>query len=325
MDDYGVVAITRERLNSLLLNLMVLNFGPVEEFLETLLTPPDTKQVQAGLTELANMGALSESFELNRYGRLLANLHVEPQLGQLLVYASIFGCVESISSVAAYLSFKDIFIPPLGHKRGRKEIKKGGNFKEEFAKTLEELDGGKHSDHLIRSSAMDEFMSLQNRSEKENFCLDNNTNYDTMVQLCSMRKHICNNLVRNQLIKNTPKPIQGQDYCGQIASSVICAGLYPNIAQPSIEEIEDKAGKKKTRSILLRPQKEKAQKMVYTPQSINASIGLTRSCMAYFMAVHTNELFARETTLCSFIALALCARELTYEDDCWLCIDKFYR
>lgn len=243
MPDYIRACVTRERLDSVLLNLLVWNFGPVHHFLNSLLSPPPLENVNSSYKELQDMGAVNANLELTRLGRQLANLGLEPQLGKMLIYSTIFNCVDPITTVVAFLSYKDIFMLSLGSQKGRRElreavkdVKEGAEVDEELSGLMQlqlELDGDLCSDHMTRVKAVQEYRL--HKHTDPNYCYENYLNESTLIQVMAMRAQIIRSLARNKFIAKaehaelTDNIRTRNDYIHMIRS-VICAGLYPNTA-----------------------------------------------------------------------------------------------
>lgn len=242
MEEYVRASITRERLDSVLLQLKVWNFGPEKDFLATLISPPPDANIDDSLKALEAMQAIDETGLLTTLGRKLANLHLEPQLGMMLIYAAMFGCVDPITSVVAFLSFKDVFMLPLGHKKGRGELKKMAesvNPTDELLSGLMEaqleLDGDLCSDHMTRMKAVLEYQ--MNKDTNPKYCQENYLNEATMKQVMAMRATIVKSMGRNGLIEKDSKMQLGEKdhqrnrYNVNLLRSVICGGLCPNVVE----------------------------------------------------------------------------------------------
>ena len=57
--------------------------------------------------------ALDHNEDLTPLGYHLAKMPVDPQIGKMLLFAAMFGCVDPVFTIAASLSFKDAFYIPL--------------------------------------------------------------------------------------------------------------------------------------------------------------------------------------------------------------------
>lgn len=243
MQDYVRASVTYERLDSLILDLMVWNFGPIKEFFASLLSPPAEQNIDYSLKQLEDNGAISDQGRLTKFGRKLSSLHLDPQLSTMLIYASIFNCLDPIVTVAAFLSYKDVFMLPLGNKRVRRDLKNAIQANDGNADTTEylsglleiqlNLDGDQCSDHMTRVKAVQEYML---HKESTDYCYENYLNESTMIQVVAMRSQIINSMARNKFIaKEEATRLKANNertrtnYLHMIRS-VICAGLYQNTA-----------------------------------------------------------------------------------------------
>jgi HrpA-like RNA helicase len=74
--------------------------------------PPSASAVQSALDTLVAISALSADhpdLPLTPLGAHLARLPVDPHLGKMLIYASVFGCLDPVLTIAACLSYKSPF------------------------------------------------------------------------------------------------------------------------------------------------------------------------------------------------------------------------
>lgn len=77
-----------------------------------------------GLQDLGAIKASGEDFTLGALGVdmtplgfHLALLPIDPRLGKMLIYASIFSCIDPILTIAASMSLKSPFQAPMDKKR----------------------------------------------------------------------------------------------------------------------------------------------------------------------------------------------------------------
>lgn len=244
MQDYVRASVTYERLDSLILDLMVWNFGPIKEFLASLLSPPAVANIDYSLAQLEEIGAITDQRRLTKFGRKLSSLHLDPQLGTMMIYAAMFNCLDPITTVVAFLSYKDVFMLPLGNKRARRDLKNAIQANDGNAEPTEylsslmaiqlDLDADQCSDHMTRVKAVQEY--VLHKDSATDYCYENYLNESTMIQVMAMRSQIINSMVRNKFIaRDQATRLKDNNertrtnYLHMIRS-VICAGLYPNTA-----------------------------------------------------------------------------------------------
>ncbi|CAD2220552.1 ATP-dependent RNA helicase DHX36 [Angomonas deanei] len=98
---------------------------------------PPTTSVKFAVDFLTEMGALTEKEEqLTNLGRALAQLPVHPLLGKMLFAAACLGVLEPVSTIAAGLSVKSVFVRPQVFERDAAQ------------ESIQRLDNGDLSDHL---------------------------------------------------------------------------------------------------------------------------------------------------------------------------------
>uniref|UniRef100_A0A671RAJ2 RNA helicase n=1 Tax=Sinocyclocheilus anshuiensis TaxID=1608454 RepID=A0A671RAJ2_9TELE len=118
--DFTIPEMLRSPLASTLLKVKLLDMGDPRSVLSTALTPPNLNDIERTVLQLKQIGALSVQSnsqrqfdgELTFLGRVLAHLPVDLQLGKLIVFGHVFGCLEECLIIAASLSLKSFFAMP---------------------------------------------------------------------------------------------------------------------------------------------------------------------------------------------------------------------
>lgn len=83
----------------------------VATFLANTITPPESIAVEGALSFLHRVGALDHS-RLTALGRYLAMIPADLRCAKLMIYGSIFGCMEPCLTIAAILTVKSPFVSP---------------------------------------------------------------------------------------------------------------------------------------------------------------------------------------------------------------------
>lgn len=83
----------------------------VAMFLANTITPPESIAVEGALNFLHRVGALDHS-RLTALGRYLAMIPADLRCAKLMIYGSIFGCMESCLTIASTLTVKSPFVSP---------------------------------------------------------------------------------------------------------------------------------------------------------------------------------------------------------------------
>ncbi|WP_188783928.1 ATP-dependent RNA helicase HrpA [Nocardioides phosphati] len=108
--------ILRTNLASVILQMASLRLGDIAKF--PFVEKPDSRNVQAGVQLLEELGALStagsvshdgrqQGPRLTRLGQRLARLPLDPRLGRMILEAERLGCVREVLVIAAALSLQD--------------------------------------------------------------------------------------------------------------------------------------------------------------------------------------------------------------------------
>ncbi|RMJ27521.1 DEAD DEAH box helicase [Aspergillus sp. HF37] len=88
----------------------------VATFLANTITPPESIAVEGAMDFLHRVGALDHD-RLTALGRYLSMIPADLRCAKLMVYGSIFGCIDSCVTIAAILTVKSPFVSPR-EKRG---------------------------------------------------------------------------------------------------------------------------------------------------------------------------------------------------------------
>ncbi|GAP89104.1 putative pre-mRNA-splicing factor atp-dependent rna helicase prp22 [Rosellinia necatrix] len=103
--------IRRVPLEQLCLSVRAMGTKDIGGFLGRTPTPPDVTAVENAVKMLQRMGAL-DGDELTALGQQLAMIPADLRCGKLMVYGSIFGCLDESITIAAILSTKSPFLSP---------------------------------------------------------------------------------------------------------------------------------------------------------------------------------------------------------------------
>ena len=104
----------RLSLQDLILRVKICNMGEIEGTLAEALDPPSGKNIRRAIEALKEVKALTEGEALTPLGRQLARLPLDVFLGKLILYGSVFKCLDAAVSIAAILSCKSPFVTSVG-------------------------------------------------------------------------------------------------------------------------------------------------------------------------------------------------------------------
>jgi ATP-dependent helicase HrpA len=97
--------IQRTNLAAVILQLLALDLGPIDEF--PFLDPPRPEAIRDGYRDLFELGAIDEARRLSPVGRQLARLPVDPRIGRMILEADREGCLADVLIIAAALEVQD--------------------------------------------------------------------------------------------------------------------------------------------------------------------------------------------------------------------------
>ena len=255
MQDYQLPEMLRVGIEDLVLQILILDLGEPTTFLSKALNPPSELAMSNSLKLLETLGAIEcrwqkEATPLNRInheakgtkhaisscgdlevtseltalGFHLATLPVDPRVGKMMIYGSLFGCVDAALTVAASMSARSPFVSPFDKRDEADAARK------EFA--------AEGSDHLTILNAFTQWKDLKrNKGDRDvrSFLTDSFLSRLTLQQMEDLRKQFAGLLTEIGFLpkgfrlheKNSPENINGSNV--GLIKAVLCAGLYPNI------------------------------------------------------------------------------------------------
>jgi ATP-dependent RNA helicase DHX57 len=94
----------------------------IAEFLRQTLTPPDDQAIDVAMSLLHKVGALDDN-HLTALGRYLAIIPADLRCAKLLVYGSIFSCMDACLTIASILTSRSPFVSPRDKREEAKEAR----------------------------------------------------------------------------------------------------------------------------------------------------------------------------------------------------------
>jgi len=104
-EDFTPPEILRTHLASVLLHMAASGLGDPENF--PFLDPPDTRQINDGVRQLQELGAMDDQRRITPLGQRIASLPCDPKLGRMLLAAAKLHCLSEMLIVAAFLAVQD--------------------------------------------------------------------------------------------------------------------------------------------------------------------------------------------------------------------------
>jgi ATP-dependent RNA helicase DHX57 len=175
--------IRRVPLEQLCLSVKAMGVQDIPSFLAGALTPPDSLAVGGAIKLLGRMGALDGN-ELTALGRHLSMIPADLRCGKLLVYGSIFGCLDACLTMASILTVRSPFVSPQAKRDEAKAAR--ANF----------ATGG-HGDLIADLRAYDQYVANRKVAptrELRRWCEDNFLSMNTMNDITSNRSQYLSSL-----------------------------------------------------------------------------------------------------------------------------------
>jgi ATP-dependent helicase HrpA len=104
-EEFTPPEILRTHLASVLLQMAASGLGDPEEF--PFPDPPDTRQINDGVRQLQELGAMDDRRQITSLGRRIASLPCDPKLGRMLLAAARLRCLSEMLIVTAFLAAQD--------------------------------------------------------------------------------------------------------------------------------------------------------------------------------------------------------------------------
>lgn len=78
----------------------------IADFLSQALEPPSSIAVQSSVQSLQALGALDSEENLTCLGEHLLQVSAEPHLAKMLIYATVFKCLDPVLTIVSCLAHK---------------------------------------------------------------------------------------------------------------------------------------------------------------------------------------------------------------------------
>ena len=302
--------ILRLSLQDLVMRVKICRLGEIEKALSQALDPPSSKNIRRAIDALIEVGALTESEQLTSLGAQLAKLPVDAQLGKLMVFGAMFGCLDFALTAAASLTSKSPFLSPMHAKKQADSVRLGFKRGDSDLLTL-----------YNAYSAWRKVCMTQGLSEY-NFCNKNFLSSQNLANIEDLKGQLMTSLVdagflslapteRSGLMRGKPGSKQRNfvtvpdKYCKAddndlVQSSVVAWSFYPKIVKQDGKGWRNIANN---------------QSLGLHPTSVNKAINSTdMKYLSFYSIMQSSSKFtnAQETTPVSDFALTLLAGDAVF-------------
>lgn len=160
-----------------------------------------------------------DAFEnLSPLGRILARLPIDARIGKMMILGSIFGCGDTVATVAAYSSVSsEAFVP-----------REGG-----LTTQQKELAGQTHSDHIAVLMAQEMYATARHSGEDVRVCDEAGLHLPTMQTMFETKRQLLDLLLQAGFPEETMRavhvePNEMHSKLG-MTLALTAMGMYPNV------------------------------------------------------------------------------------------------
>ncbi|KAI1411937.1 P-loop containing nucleoside triphosphate hydrolase protein [Hypoxylon sp. FL1857] len=282
--------IRRVPLEQLCLSVRAMGTRDVGGFLGRTPTPPEISAVENAVKMLQRMGAL-DGEELTALGQQLAMIPADLRCGKLMIYGSIFGCLDESISIASILSTKSPFVSP-PDKRDEAKAARMKFFKGD-GDLLTDLRA-----YQQWSEMMDQGMPQR---QLRQFCDENFLSYQTLVDISATRAQYYSALAELGIHDNRPA---GAQTSPAIIRALTASAFTPQIAR--IQFPDKKFATSMSGAVELDPEartikyftQENGRVFIHPASTLHDSQGFSGNAafLSYFNMMSTSKIFIRELT-----------------------------
>jgi len=219
LENHGTPEIFRTPLHELALSIKLLRLGQIKDFLAKCIEPPPLDSVHEAELGLIEMHALDNNGELTPLGRTLARLPIEPKLGKMIIFGSIFSVGDAMCTIAAASTFPEPYQHDGKHLRMMHK-----NFS-----------GRRQSDHVALLICFQQYLrnKWQGEDAEKEFCERRFLNMSTMRMTFEARNQLKGIMIKSGFPEETLSEItfdcNSSDHRLDIVISLLCQALYPNV------------------------------------------------------------------------------------------------
>nr|CAB3247813.1 ATP-dependent RNA helicase A [Phallusia mammillata] len=219
MDVHSTPEILRTPLHEIALSIKLLRLGGIGEFLSKALEPPPLDAVIEAEYLLRQINALDRNNELTKLGRILAKMPLEPRLGKMIILGCNFFIGDAMCIIAAASCFPSPF--------------------EMFGKRLSwkhrTFSGERFSDHVSLLMCFNAWENARKGGEDREsfFCESKQLTMSTLRMTWEAKNQLKQILINEGFPEDSLNTLEfnphGSDEKLDIAISLLCVGLYPNV------------------------------------------------------------------------------------------------
>ena len=316
MRKHPVPEIMRVPLEEVCLHIRKLQLGLCKEFLGRMVQPPHAHAIEAAVSALTNIGAITEDESLTPLGHHLAGLPVDCRIGKLLLVGTILGCLSSILTVAACLSYKTPFASSYEERDAADRCKAALCFQNSNT-----IASGQFSDHLAMVAAYNGWLEIKRSkgsSAARAYARAQHLSQATLYMITDLRKQLALMLRDIGFVSidkggggNVDSPENSYNAFSSnptFVKNCLCSALYPNVAM--LDASRELSTTKCWND-------EKGDQLFVHPSSVNhgEAVSYPHPFLVYLEKIKTSRVYLHDTTVVSPYSLMLFGgdMEILYE------------
>ncbi|KAI8981960.1 P-loop containing nucleoside triphosphate hydrolase protein [Mycotypha africana] len=194
----------------------------VAKFLKRAIDPPSTAALESAIRALKQVEAVDpEGEKLTALGKHMANIPADLRISKMLLFGSVFGCLEPMLTIASIMSLKSPFTSPMEKRQEARQAREKFN----FAK----------SDWLADMKAYNEWFDIirsKGMKAARQFCEENFLSFATLNETQNLRRQYAEALYEIGFYNRSNKEKYNENADNlNLIKSIIFAGLNPNVAK----------------------------------------------------------------------------------------------
>jgi ATP-dependent helicase HrpA len=219
-DEYTLPEIQRSNLAEVILQMISLNLGDPLTF--PFIDSPHPNAVRDGRRLLTELGALDNHGNLTRYGRIMADLPIDPCIARIIIEAGNNGSLREIRVIASAIAIQDPRVRPADMEKQADEAHK------QFAHP--------QSDFLALLNIWDRFHEVQDQvkswSRLKKFCKGHFLSFQRMREWLDLHEQL------GRIMERLPELIENTDNSTyQAIHMALTTGFLRNIATKKKDKV----------------------------------------------------------------------------------------
>ncbi|KAL0487405.1 ATP-dependent RNA helicase DHX [Acrasis kona] len=217
MDNEQCPEMKRIALDQFILRIKLMGMGEIESVMNQCIEPPQESQIKSAISNLKKLHALvncNDRLELTALGYHLATLPVDIRMGKMMIYASMFKCLDPVLTIAASMSLQSPFVSPMNDR--------------DLADQIHKSQMVEKSDHLTLLKWYHEWNRISSKESRIDFCRLNFLSDKTFCQMQDLKREFVNLLTEIGFVSRDGDSDSNSNDEKVIKACLVC-GLYPNV------------------------------------------------------------------------------------------------